>query len=162
MKKTKMKFAFLLLVPLGCTVLHAQQATVAAGGDATGVGGTSSYSVGQVVYTGLSGSSGTSNQGVQQPYEILTVGISNNENINLSYSVYPNPAVSSITLSIGDKNIENLSYKLYDIAGKLLANQKVANALTIISMESYAAATYLLKVSDNTGEIKTFKIIKNK
>ena len=47
-KKTITSIAFLLL---GLGGLHAQEALPATGGEATGAGGSSSYTVGQVVYT---------------------------------------------------------------------------------------------------------------
>ena len=48
---------------------YAQQAFVAAGGDATGSGGTVSFSAGQVVYTTITSGSGSVSQGVQQVYD---------------------------------------------------------------------------------------------
>ena len=72
-KKTITSVAFLLL---GLGGLQAQQSPTATGGEATGTGGTASYSVGQVVYTTNTGTNGSMAQGVQQPYEIsTTVGI---------------------------------------------------------------------------------------
>lgn len=47
---------------------YAQQAFVAAGGEATGAGGTASFSVGQVLDTAPTSVSGSVSQGVQQPY----------------------------------------------------------------------------------------------
>jgi hypothetical protein len=47
---------FLLLVLGG---LQAQQTSAAAGGEASGIGGTSSYTVGQTVYTSVSGTGGS-------------------------------------------------------------------------------------------------------
>ena len=67
-KKTIVSISFLLLGIIGG--LHAQESPTAAGGEATGTGGTSSYSVGQVVYTTATGTNGSLAQGVQQPYEI--------------------------------------------------------------------------------------------
>ena len=52
-KKTIVSISFLLLGIIGG--LHAQESPTAAGGEATGTGGTSSYSVGQVVYTTATG-----------------------------------------------------------------------------------------------------------
>jgi len=56
------------------TAILAQTAIPAAGGNATGSGGTVSYSVGQLTYNTYQGSVGTVSEGVQQPYEILTIG----------------------------------------------------------------------------------------
>ncbi len=48
--------------------IHAQQATTATGGDASGSGGTVASSVGQIVYTTNTGTTGSVVQGVQQPF----------------------------------------------------------------------------------------------
>ena len=64
-KKTITSVAFLLL---GLGGLHAQESPTASGGEATGTGGTASYSVGQVVYTTNTDATGTVTQGVQQAY----------------------------------------------------------------------------------------------
>ena len=47
----------------------AQESVNAAGGDATGVGGAASYSVGQVVYTTIGADGTTVAQGVQQAFQ---------------------------------------------------------------------------------------------
>ena len=65
MKNNKV-ILFLLLLGFGLTA-QAQQATTATGGDATGSGGSAAYSVGQIVYTTHTGTTGSVAQGVQQP-----------------------------------------------------------------------------------------------
>ncbi len=155
-KKTFMSIAFLLL---GLGGLHAQESPTAAGGEATGTGGTASYSVGQVVYTTATGTNGSVAQGVQQPYEIsTTVGI-NETSINLEMSVYPNPTTDYLTLKVEDNF--NLSYQLYDLQGKVIENKKVTADNTTIKMKALPKATYFLMVTDNKNTVKTFKIIKN-
>jgi len=154
-KKTITSMAFLLL---GLGGLHAQESPTATGGEATGTGGTASYSVGQVVYTTNTGSNGSVAQGVQQPYEIsTTVGI-NETSINLELSVYPNPTTNYLTLKTD--NNENLSYQLYDIQGKVIENKKVNSNATNISLEGQPTATYFLNVVKNNQIVKTFKIVK--
>ena len=141
---------------------QAQEAVSAAGGNASGSGGTASYTIGQVVYTTISGASGTITQGVQQPYEILVnSGIEEAKGISLECIVYPNPTNDLIKLKIENYKLENLSYQVYDINGKLLQNKKTEGSETIISMSDFVPATYFLKVTDNKKEIKVFKIIKN-
>ena len=66
----KLKLSIVLLLGIGLTVLQAQNTIPASGGNATGTGGSVSYTVGQIVYTKSAGSNGSSAQGVQQPYEI--------------------------------------------------------------------------------------------
>jgi len=158
MKQKKNNLAVLLLLGLGITTLQAQQSANASGGNATGSGGSASYSIGQVAYTYNPGSS---NQGVQQPYEFFTTGIDNNKDISLSITVFPNPAQSTVTLKVENQLSENLYYQLYDVKGQQLLNQKVSNVLTLIPMQTLAAGTYLLQVSESKKTVKTITIIKN-
>ena len=141
--------------------LHAQQTVPATGGDATGAGGSSSYTIGQVVYTTNTGTNGSVAQGVQQPYEISTsVGIEVTA-INLELVAYPNPTNNALTLNIGNYNNEKLTYQLYDMQGKLLDSKQVVNSTTSIGMQELPVSTYLLNVLDNNAVIKTFRIVKN-
>jgi len=138
-----------------------QQSTHASGGDATGSGGTVAYSVGQVVYTTNAAASGTVSQGVQQAYEIYTVGIKETE-MNISLSVFPNPTANNLTLQISDYNNEKLSYQLYNMQGKLISNGQVTAQQTQINTVSLPSATYFIHVvNQENKQIQSFKIIKN-
>jgi len=159
MRKTKTITLLLFLFAL--TEIKAQQGTATTGGTASGSGGTETFSIGQVFYSSQSGTGGKINEGVQQPYEIFIVGISENKNINLSYSVYPNPASAIIILKIENTSLENLSFQLFDFNGKLLLNQKITSTETSIKMGEYAKASYFLKIIDNNKELQTIKIITN-
>ena len=151
--------AFLLF--LGLASLQAQETTTTSGGNSTGVGGTVSYTIGQVIYTTNIGSNGSVAQGVQQPYEISIVsGIEEGEGINLNCSAYPNPTTDFLTLKVENYKGENLSYQLYDINGRLLENKKNEGNETRIVMNNLLPSIYFLKVIDNNKEVKTFKIIK--
>ena len=146
-----------LLVGIGVT--NAQETVTTTGGEASGTGGTASYSVGQVVYTTATGTNGSVAQGVQQPYEIsTTVGIKETS-INLELSVYPNPTTDYLTLKVAD--FETLNFQLIDIQGRIIENKKVTTSNTILKMEALPKAVYFLNVTKNNRIIKTFKIVKN-
>ena len=84
------KLSALLFLVLQLTGLHAQEAIITSGGDASGSTGSVSYTIGQVVYTTNTGTNGSAAQGVQQPYEISVVtGLEEAKGINLDFSVYP-------------------------------------------------------------------------
>jgi len=141
--------------------LLAQETVPATGGDASGSGGSTSYTIGQVVYTTNTGGNGSVAQGVQQPYEITTtIGIDVGE-IKLDLVAYPNPANNALTLNVGNYSNEKLTYQLYDMQGKLLANKQVINSRTSIDLQDLPVSAYLLNVLDNNSLIKTFRIIKN-
>ena len=159
MKHKKVKLSVLLL-GLGLTA-QAQQATTATGGDASGSGGTVAYSVGQIVYTTNTGTTGSVAQGVQQPYEISIVTGLEDTQISLNMQAYPNPTTDYLTLNVGNFELSTLNFQLFDISGKLVESRKIISSSETIAMENLPTATYFLKVSNNNKEVKTFKIIKN-
>jgi hypothetical protein len=162
MRHKLLKLSAVFLLGLGLTSLQAQESVNATGGIASGSGGSASYSVGQVVYTTNTGTSGSVAQGVQQPFEISVVTeLKEAKDINLSVTAYPNPTTNFLTLSINEFDISNLSYQLYDMQGKLLQNEKITENETSIAMNCLVPATYFVKVIQGNKELKTFKIIKN-
>jgi len=159
MKSKKIKF-ILLLLSIGITV-QAQQANITSGGDASGNGGTVAYSVGQVVSTTNSNFSGTVSQGIQQAYEIFTLSTKESE-LNISVSVFPNPTSSNLTLQMKNYNNEKLSYKLFNVQGKLLGNAQIVTQQTQINIASLPIATYFIHVKNQTNnQLYSFKFIKN-
>lgn len=160
MKKNRKPLA-LLLLGLGFTTVQAQQATTASGGNASGSGGSVAYSVGQVVYTTATGTTGSVAQGVQQPFEIsIVLGIEEHQ-ISLNIQAYPNPTSNFLSLNIGDYDPTNLSFQLFDLTGKLIESNKITKSIETIRMENLSSGSYFLKVTRNNKEVKTFKLIKN-
>jgi len=155
-RKTMICIAFLLF---GLGGMYAQEVVSTTGGNATGIGGSLSYTVGQLVYTTNTGTNGSVLQGIQQPFEIYTtVGI-NESTINLELSVYPNPTTNYLILKV--EEMEDLTFQLFDLQGKDIENMKVMEMNTTIKMDRLPKATYILKVVKNNKLVKTFKIIKN-
>ena len=157
MKIKKLLIATLLL---GAFQTQAQEAVATAGGNASGTNGNVSYTVGQVVYTTYTGTTGSVAQGVQQPFEIQTVLGAENFNINLQLAVYPNPTTNWLQLEVRNTDFSNLSYQLFDLNGRMILNEKITAETSSIQMERLPAAIFLLKVVSNNKEVKTFKIIK--
>ena len=100
MQFKKQTLSAIFLLAIGLTGLKAQQATTTSGGNASGSGGSASYSVGQVVYTTNTGAGGSVSQGVQQPYEISIVSGIEEQGITLTCTAYPNPTTDYLTLKI--------------------------------------------------------------
>lgn len=157
--KTK-TFLALIATLFAISNVVAQQGVVSSGGDAEGNGGSASFSTGQIAYTTISGSGGTATQGIQQPFEIFVLGLDNYPAINLSAIVYPNPAVSSVSLRIELTDITGLRYEFYDTNGRLLNKGAMIDTETIIDMEKLPASIYIIKVYAGIHELKSFKIIK--
>jgi hypothetical protein len=137
-------------------IILAQKTIPASGGEALGNGGSSSYTVGQIVYT----TNGTIAQGVQQAYEFQTLSNPLLTSVNLTASTYPNPTSEFITLKISDSTLENLRYILFDLNGRSIATGVITSASTQIKMQPAAIGIYILKIIQKQQIIKTFKIIK--
>ena len=166
------KVILLLLFGVLNSSLKGQQAIPATGGNATGSGGSVSFSVGQVVYTTKQSSGGIISEGVQQSYEISVIsGVGDEKTITLFCSVYPNPVVSDLTLRVDENIIHPLAYQLYTIDGKFIQYAAIVSSETTIAMGSLSTGLYLLRIvetkstvapsSSSLRVVKIFKIVKN-
>ncbi|MGY8921971.1 MAG: T9SS type A sorting domain-containing protein [Flavobacteriales bacterium] len=142
--------------------IHAQRTISSSGGNALGTGGTSSFTVGQVVYTSNTSSLGSVSQGVQQAFEIQTLSNPDLLTVQLKAVFCPNPTKDYFVLKITDTALENLQYTLFDLNGKTIDSKKIRTSSTEITMKNYSIGMYLLKLTKKNQSIKTFKIIKNK
>jgi hypothetical protein len=161
-----MKLNFCLTVAISLTLvgLQAQESTITSGGEASGDGGTVSYTLGQVAFSTHTGTTGSVTEGVQQPYEISVVIGVDNIGIDLKISAYPNPVTDHLILTIADDTyVGNIRWiaSLYDLKGSILKKQIIVSDETTIDMADLQPATYFLKVISENEEVKTFKIIKN-
>ena len=142
----------------------AQSAIVPVGGDAQSNGGSVSYTVGQIAVQTSANSNGSVSvaEGVQQPYEIQTVGVDNYPQIFLNAVVYPNPTENLAQLQLNGFEIPSggLRAILYDGNGKMLQNLTVSDDLTSFQIGHYATGTYYLELGDGKRVLKTFKVIR--
>jgi hypothetical protein len=154
------KSIFLASVLLATQFVHSQEAIPASGSEATGSGGSGSYTVGQVFYTAHTAASGSVSQGVQHPFEFQTLSNPALTSVNLTAVTYPNPTKDFIILKITDSALHNLRYTLFDVNGKAIASGSITEASTQVQMKHLAIGAYILKVSQQHQSLKTFKILK--
>ena len=160
--KGKKKFIIVILFWVSISVLPAQESISTTGGDFSGNGNSVSFSIGQLFYNSDSGKSGSVSSGIQQAFEIsVETEISQARGISLQFSVFPNPTTDIVSLKVEDFKIENLSYQLYNMSGKLLETEMVVDIETRIDMIQFVPAIYFLKVTQHDKIVKSFKIIKN-
>ena len=166
LKAKSFGIAAILTFTFSFTNLSAQESINATGGNASGSGGSASYSVGQMMYQNHTGSSGSVAEGVQHPYEIsVETGIEEAEGIDLLLTAYPNPATEDLTLNFNETvkkshDLSLMSYRLYDMQGILLQSGKITADHTSITMSDLVPSTYFVKVIRRNKVIKTFKIVK--
>ncbi len=157
----------LILLGLGLKELQAQESINTTGSNISGSGGSASYSVGQLVYTTITGTNGSAAQGVQQAFEISEVTVLKNvkdiektRGIILNCTAYPNQTTNYLTLDMGSYDLSNLSFQLFDINGRLIESKEVEGNKTRIAMDNLVPATYFIRVIQDNKEVKTFKVIK--
>jgi PKD repeat protein len=85
------------------------------------------------------------------------IGESNlNEN---TFKVYPNPAVSTLTISVPENN--DIKIEIYSMEGKLIMSKFVRTTETI-NIESFENGMYLIRATDTENKNSVFeKLIKN-
>ncbi len=161
MKQKKNYLGISILLSIGFSPGFAQQAVTASGGNAIGSGGQAAYSVGQVAYKANSNSTTTINQGVQQAYEIFTVGVKEEEQ-SVSASLFPNPTQEDITLEVKQLANEQLTYSVFDMQGKLILTDKVRADETNISLKEFTPGIYFIQINNSENKkTQSFKIIKH-
>lgn len=158
-----MKKVFTLFAILACmTATFAQSAIVPVGGDAQSNNGSVSYTVGQIAIQSNGNESFSLAEGVQQPYEIMTVGVDDYPQIALNAVVYPNPTDNLAQLQLNGLEIPIGGFHaiLHDGNGKLLQNINVTDDITTFQIGHYASGTYYLELRDGKRVLKTFKVVR--
>lgn len=152
-------FLFTLLSALASEALG-QRAVPTSGGDASGGGGSISYSVGQVDFNAVNSAGGTVSQGVQQAYEYLVLRVVDPQGSNQAVSVSPNPAREGITVESEQTLDGHSRFELLSADGSVLRTGRLAGTRTFIAMLDLPPASYLLRIIRSNDEQNTFKILK--
>lgn len=159
--KQKWKVLFnILVLGLCCfSPLFSQVTVNASGGGSKTIDGSIEYSIGNVFYNSVTTNAGSIAEGVQHTYDITTVGIQE-QDFNISLSVFPNPTSDLLNLSTCFIT-KGYSFQLIDLLGNQLEIQPIESNQSIISMISYNTGTYILNInSEDNKVLKSFKIIK--
>ena len=77
---------------------------------------------------------------------------------NYEATIFPNPTQD--VLNIKTSSFENVTYTLYDAQGKLVLQNLLSAEQTPIQVSQLAPGNYFLTLSDQTQNLKTFKLVK--
>ncbi len=159
--KKRIYFLNIFAMLLYSGICTSQQVISAAGGNGTGTNVQLSWTVGEPVIETFTGSSAILTQGFHQS-KLLVTALDPLVYPGLTLTVFPNPVSSELQLEIKGDGLSGLSFRLFDINGKMVQQRTLETFPGLINMENYASGTYLLKVFKGEEEpLKTFKIIKN-
>ena len=155
-----MKNVICVIGLLFLSLTQAQESVNSLGKVAVGSGGTVSYSVGQIVYTTNVGNNGSSAQGVQHAYEILTLG-KMEPLYNFSISLFPNPTNDNLILNLDTYKNEKLNYLIYDLQGKQIKTGNIESLQTVINLSHLNSGVYYMDIETENKKVQSYKIIKN-
>lgn len=162
MKSLKLFLTALASLIMTLSLTNAQQAVVSNGGNATGEGGSVSYSTGQVAYQSFENNQITIHQGVQQAFEIFIITSLQEKDLAKDWNIYPNPSVGEIYLSHSELiDTEEFRYQIIDSQGRIIKNGRLTANPFHIDMTPYGPGQYTIQVIIRNQIIRTFKIIKN-
>lgn len=146
-------FSAVCMLMLSSSFVFSQANITSSGGDASGMGGSASFSVGQIDYSNQANANNNFHEGVQQPFEFFELLALIESDLDID--IYPNPSSDLVNI-----RLEGLDVKvsLFDLNGKRLIEQSF-NSETSISLHEYPAAEYLLQI-EAEGKLSSYKIIK--
>ncbi len=158
----KIQFIILLVFYGSTQKLNGQNNSLSAGDIYQNSMGSISFSLAQIDYANYTSSAGSVMEGLQIPFDIITLG-ENKNLMDLNIIVYPNPTSSTINLSVLNPVIKYLDIELVDNTGKTINNYCLNNENTFaISLNNLPPSVYYLNVYSLNKELyKNFKIVKN-
>ncbi len=90
---------------------------------------------------------------------LINVGTDEQVNRLNNIKIYPNPTNNQITIDLDMLPTKNTTLQITDLVGKMLYNQTITNAKTVINLNNYNQGIYLVKLSNDNG-IKVYKVVK--
>jgi hypothetical protein len=158
----KFCIATLFMLFFSVVGIKAQSTVLSAGGSVSkSSSGSVAYSVGQPFATfPTADSKGSLLPGVQQVVVVGEVTGITHKKIDVKFSAYPNPTSDLLQLSVPLTDSDNYSFRLFDMNGRMLMNQRLSSSSTTLSLANYPQGMYLLKFFMDKSEVKTYKIIK--
>ena len=74
--------------------------------------------------------------------------------------IYPNPVEFELTISVaGYESFMQGEYSLFNLAGSMLARNRITGETTCVNMSHYSKGTYILTIKLK-GQFSSWKIIK--
>jgi hypothetical protein len=152
-------YPILFSLLFGAHTLYAQQIVSSAGGTYAGTNLNVDYSIGECITETFTTGNTKITQGFHQPsYSIST--LSKSLTLNYAIEIYPNPVINNLKLTVSDVSNKKLSYKLFEIDGKLINAGIIKDTESELEFENLKVSVYILKVYENAKEVKTFKVVK--
>jgi hypothetical protein len=162
---TKISGLLLMALCMGFTAFSqtlSNTVVAASGSYSTASWGSLSATVGEASISTLTATGTILTEGFQQPEANLT-GITSLKKSLVSASVYPNPAAGNFYLEVTLPSSANITYKIYDMAGKEVRNGGFAadalhTTITKIDASTLSSGMYMIALQNGESALQNFKI----
>lgn len=154
----KKKLLFVLILSIWCLGGYAQlhDLVAASGASFKNSSGYLSFSIGELIISTHTSSSGVLTQGFHQTR--LRTGVPVLSASAIQITVYPNPVKDLLSLRV--EHPQGFEYILYDTRGGQLFRGPVLGEQTEIDFSALAPAIYILRITDHKEEVRLFQIVK--
>ena len=126
----------------------AQSNIVAGGGDATSSTGSVSYSIGQIDFQYSSSADYSVSEGVQQTYSFDTALSIDDIQYDFQLSIWPNPSADEMNIEFTTSYELPLSLVITDVKGAIVGNRSVTQGQYSFDVNTWAAGTYYVNLSN--------------
>ena len=158
-------FAGLPTVFLFTLLTHAsfaQEVVSASGGSFSNSSAQISYTLGEMVIETFAGANHVLTQGFHQT-RLHIVGIEENPELYFQIQAYPNPVNHYLNIKTqGFETPESLIFMLFDMNGRLVAQDNLSGFDTQIDFQKLEPAMYFLRIFEGKKELTLFKVVKTK
>ena len=151
------KHTLVLFSLLATGTVSAQEVVSTQGDSYSNASGNIDFTIGELIIdTGTDGTNDIT-QGFHQTNWNF-VGLDDNDP-SYEATIFPNP--TSELLNIRTSTFENVTYTLYDAQGKLILQDKLSAEQTPIQVSQLAPGNYSITLTNETQNLKTFKLVKS-
>jgi len=161
MKITTKHFTLFCLICFLSSALQAQEVIATSGGYGSSASAKVTWTIGEPVTETVTSTNSILTQGFNQGNLIITI-IKDPELPGFEVKAWPNPASDILKVSVGNNEIENLEYILFNMRGQVIKKNILQEGESEIPLSNLTPSAYILKIYRNNTEIAIFKIIKNK
>jgi len=153
-----MKKSTLVLFSLFATISVSAQEVIATQGESySNASANIDFTIGEVIIDTETDGTNDLTQGFHQTNWNFFLGVEDFAP-NYEATIFPNPTQD--VLNIKTSSFENVTYTLYDAQGKLVLQNLLSAEQTPIQVSQLASGNYFLTLSDQTQNLKTFKLVK--
>jgi hypothetical protein len=150
-----------LIFFLSFSLVTLSQASLSAGGgNASSAGASVSFTIGQLDFVNQSNSSGSFNQGVQQPFEFFTIVSIDETSFLDGLSIFPNPTRGEIFVNLNTSQDKAVA-RVYDALGKFIFSQNLSSPQNRMDLSALANGAYYIHFNaENAKQNEVIKVIK--